>query len=127
MFLEILQTLIKVLAVFSILIIAFGLSFHILLFENKVTVISIVICGKLIFLSIQNQFYNNSTMMLEVPDFGNMSLAGNNSFSTIPMSLMRTFSMMLGELDFVGTYVVSFYNGQLKIPLTTFFMLGKLI
>lgn len=56
-----------------------------------------------------------------------MSLAGNNSFSTIPMSLMRTFSMMLGELDFVGTYVVPFYNGQLKIPLTSFFMLGELI
>ncbi|KAL5285092.1 TRPA1 family protein [Megaselia abdita] len=106
MFLEILQTLIKVLTVFSILIIAFGLSFHILLFENN-----------------KNQFFNASTMVSEIPDFENISTTGNNSFSSIPMSLMRTFSMMLGELDFVGTYVVPYYNGQLKVPLTSFFIL----
>lgn len=64
-------------------------------------------------------------MVSELPDFGNMSTSGNNSFSSIPMSLMRTFSMMLGELDFVGTYVVPYYNGQLKVPLTSFLILGE--
>lgn len=60
MFLEILQTLIKVLMVFSILIIAFGLAFFILLSNVS-----------------QTQSPNHQ------------------SFTTIPMSLMRTFSMMV--------------------------------
>lgn len=71
MFLEILQTLIKVLLVFSILIIAFGLAFYILLSQVS-------------------------------------HLQPNHlSFTSIPMSLLRTFSMMLGEMDFVGTFIVS--------------------
>lgn len=87
MFLEILQTLIKVLMVFSILIIAFGLAFYILL--SQIT-----------------------------------SAPGNHhSFSTIPMSLIRTFSMMLGELDFVGTYVTPFYSGKLPFPIPAFIIL----
>ncbi|XP_048509555.1 transient receptor potential cation channel subfamily A member 1 isoform X2 [Athalia rosae] len=69
MFLEILQTLIKVLLVFSILIIAFGLAFYILL-----------------------------------------SKGNHISFSSVPMSLMRTFAMMLGEIDFLGTYVEPYYH-----------------
>lgn len=44
------------------------------------------------------------------------------------MSLMRTFSMMLGEIDFLGTYVQPFYvledNRSLKYPFTTFGILG---
>ncbi|XP_055841989.1 transient receptor potential cation channel subfamily A member 1 isoform X1 [Episyrphus balteatus] len=88
MFLEILQTLIKVLMVFSILIIAFGLAFYILL----------------------------SKIMDPQPN--------HLSFSNIPMSLLRTFSMMLGELDFVGTYVNTFYNDQLKVPITSFLILS---
>ncbi|CAG9824314.1 unnamed protein product [Phaedon cochleariae] len=68
MFLEILQTLIKVLMVFSILIIAFGLAFYILLSRGE-----------------------------------------HLSFKTVPMSLIRTFSMMLGEIDFLGTYVKPYY------------------
>nr|XP_026500855.1 transient receptor potential cation channel subfamily A member 1 [Vanessa tameamea] len=86
MFLEILQTLIKVLMVFSILIIAFGLAFYVLLSKGQ-----------------------------------------HLSFSTIPMSLIRTFAMMLGELDFVGTYVQPFYKSEsetdLPFPLPTFFIL----
>ncbi|XP_037953086.1 transient receptor potential cation channel subfamily A member 1 [Teleopsis dalmanni] len=88
MFLEILQTLIKVLLVFSILIIAFGLAFYILL----------------------------SKIIDPQPN--------NLSFSNIPMSLLRTFSMMLGELDFVGTYVHTFYRDQLKVPVTSFLILS---
>ncbi|KAG5888861.1 hypothetical protein JTB14_031419 [Gonioctena quinquepunctata] len=89
MFLEILQTLIKVLMVFSILIIAFGLAFYILLSRGE-----------------------------------------HLSFKTIPMSLIRTFSMMLGEIDFLGTYVKPYYmtnDGErsfLPFPLPAFLVLG---
>lgn len=41
------------------------------------------------------------------------------------MSLLRTFSMMLGELDFVGTYVNTYYRDQLKVPMTSFLILSK--
>ncbi|XP_046391330.1 transient receptor potential cation channel subfamily A member 1 [Ischnura elegans] len=87
MFLEILQTLIKVLLIFSILIIAFGLSFYILLLPID-----------------------------------------NLSFKNVPMSLMRTFSMMLGEIDFLGTFVQSYYQvnaeKSLRYPILTFIILG---
>ncbi|KAJ8954916.1 hypothetical protein NQ318_016856 [Aromia moschata] len=89
MFLEILQTLIKVLMVFSILIIAFGLAFYILLSRGE-----------------------------------------HLSFKTIPMSLIRTFSMMLGEIDFLGTYVKPFYLNNdeeksfLPFPIPAFIILG---
>lgn len=49
------------------------------------------------------------------------------SFSSIPMSLIRTFAMMLGELDFVGTYVQPYYKSEtetnLPFPIPTFFIL----
>ncbi|KAF4531899.1 hypothetical protein B566_EDAN000928 [Ephemera danica] len=91
MFLEILQTLIKVLLVFSILIIAFGLALFILLSRGQ-----------------------------------------HLAFNTVPMSLMRTFAMMLGEIDFLGTYVHSLYNRSddggrgrsLPYPVATFVILG---
>ncbi|XP_068082099.1 transient receptor potential cation channel subfamily A member 1 [Anabrus simplex] len=88
MFLEILQTLIKVLVVFSILIIAFGLAFYILLSQGD-----------------------------------------HLSFSNVPMSLLRTFSMMLGEVDFLGTYVHPYYNTDedgksLPYPFPAFLILG---
>ncbi|CAG7718043.1 unnamed protein product [Allacma fusca] len=64
MFLEILHTLLRVLMIFSILIVAFGLAFFILLSQ------------------------------------------GNHvAFDHIPMSLMKTFSMMLGDMDFMNTFV----------------------
>ncbi|KAI5734628.1 hypothetical protein M8J77_008902 [Diaphorina citri] len=103
MFLEILQTLIKVLIVFSILIVAFGLAFYILL-----------------------------------------SRGDHLSFRTVPMSLLRTFTMMLGEIDFIGTYVQPYFreddptgadfnrtgfggfesNKHLPFPVPAFVMLG---
>lgn len=56
------------------------------------------------------------------------------SFKTVPMSLMRTFAMMLGEIDFLGTYVLPFYRVEesvgnkgaksLPYPLPAFFILG---
>lgn len=90
MFLEILQTLIKVLLVFSILIIAFGLSFFILL--SKVS----------------------------DPQPNHLS------FTSMPMSLMRTFSMMLGEMDFVGTFIQPYHAEHLPYPYASFTILCKL-
>lgn len=60
---------------------------------------------------------------------------GNHiSFSSIPMSLMRTFAMMLGEIDFLGTYVEPYYHRctncrgddakGLPFPLPAFLILG---
>lgn len=89
MFLEILQTLIKVLIVFSILIIAFGLAFFILL--SKV----------------------------QQPQPNHLS------FTSIPMSLMRTFSMMLGEMDFVGTFIQPYHTNELPFPVASFSILCK--
>ncbi|XP_050421668.1 transient receptor potential cation channel subfamily A member 1 isoform X3 [Adelges cooleyi] len=94
MFLEILQTLIKVLLLFSILIAAFGLAFYILL-----------------------------------------SKGNHLSFSTVPMSLLRTFAMMLGEIDLLGTYIQPLYSndgngddfGEIRsipYPVPVFLMLG---
>lgn len=44
------------------------------------------------------------------------------------MSLMRTFTMMLGEIDFVGTYVQPYYKTEIDVllpfPIPTFFILG---
>ncbi|CAG7726424.1 unnamed protein product [Allacma fusca] len=64
MFVEIVKTLLRVLIVFSILIIAFALAFFVLL-----------------------------------------SNGNHEVFSKIRMSVMRTFSMMLGDLDFMNTFV----------------------
>ncbi|XP_055299666.1 transient receptor potential cation channel subfamily A member 1 isoform X2 [Sitodiplosis mosellana] len=91
MFLEILQTLIRVLMVFSILIIAFGLAFYIVLSKSKMS----------------------SAQMS----------SSQLAFSTIPMSLVRTFSMMLGEMDFVGTYVQPFWLHELPLPISSFLLL----
>ncbi|ROT81991.1 Transient receptor potential cation channel subfamily A member 1 [Penaeus vannamei] len=87
MFLEILNTLINVLLVFSVLIVAFGLAFYIL-----------------------------------------MSHGGQLSFSNVPMSMLHTFSMMLGEVDFLTIYVYPFYQEStrgdiLLFPRTTFALL----
>lgn len=54
---------------------------------------------------------------------------GNHlSFKNITMSLMRTFAMMLGEIDFVGTYVQPFFKSEtdviLPFPWPTFFILS---
>ncbi|KAK4295471.1 hypothetical protein Pmani_031988 [Petrolisthes manimaculis] len=87
MFLEILNTLLKVLAIFSVLIVAFGLAFHIL-----------------------------------------MSQGSHLSFSNVAMSMMHTFSMMLGEIDFLALYVYPFYGESIRsdlllFPYTTFILL----
>ncbi|XP_066946629.1 transient receptor potential cation channel subfamily A member 1 [Macrobrachium rosenbergii] len=87
MFLEILNTLLKVLFVFSVLIVAFGLAFYIL-----------------------------------------MSHGGHLSFSNLPMSMLHTFSMMLGEIDFLNIFVYPFYEVSprgdfLRYPGTTFGLL----
>jgi transient receptor potential cation channel subfamily A member 1 len=50
------------------------------------------------------------------------------AFSSIPMSLVRTFAMMLGEIDFVGTYVHPYYMAEghkwLPFPYPAFIILG---
>lgn len=48
------------------------------------------------------------------------------SFNSIPISLMRTFAMMLGELDFVGTYIQPYIKTEdqwLPFPIPTFLIL----
>ncbi|XP_022243393.1 transient receptor potential cation channel subfamily A member 1-like, partial [Limulus polyphemus] len=76
MFLEILSTLLKVTLVFSVLIIAFGLSFYILLAKTE---------G-----SDEKGFFNPS------------------------LSLARVGTMMLGEVDFIGTFLLPLRH--LKVP-----------
>lgn len=54
---------------------------------------------------------------------------GHLSFSTVPMSLLRTFSMMLGEIDFLGTYIQPFYlqddeQRSLPFPIPAFLILA---
>lgn len=63
-------------------------------------------------------------MILKIPFFQGHHL----SFNSIPMSLMRTFSMMLGEIDFVGAYVQPYYESDtdkvLPFPMPTFYILA---
>lgn len=40
------------------------------------------------------------------------------------MSLFRTFSMMLGEMDFVGTYVQPMHQNELLFPVPAFLILA---
>ncbi|KAL1395859.1 hypothetical protein pipiens_010933 [Culex pipiens pipiens] len=40
------------------------------------------------------------------------------------MSLVRTFSMMLGEMDFLGTYVQPYYSSELPYPIPSFIILS---
>lgn len=101
MFLEILQTLIKVLAVFSILILAFGLAFFILLSK----------------MAARNPQKDNQNYTGLIPFNTN-----HWAFATVPMSLLRTFSMMLGEIDLTH-YIQSFYLGDLLFPIPVFCIL----
>lgn len=68
MFLEILSTLIKVIFLFSVLIIAFGLSFYILFAKFDM-------------------------------------LRSGKGFSRPLLSMIRIVTMMLGEVDFIGTFL----------------------
>lgn len=45
------------------------------------------------------------------------------AFATIPLSLVRTFSMMLGEMDFIGTYVEPYWYRELPLPISSFALL----
>lgn len=40
------------------------------------------------------------------------------------MSVIRTFSMMLGEMDFVGTYIQPYHMRELPFPIPAFVILG---
>nr|CAD7395372.1 unnamed protein product [Timema cristinae] len=128
MFLEILQTLIKVLIVFSILIIAFGLAFYILLSKvdtrHTSRLTKEVLCTWGI---IPTYLTSQLSSPLGTPP---CPLLGDHlSFRNVPMSLMRTFAMMLGEIDFLGTYVQPYYEPEendksIPFPIPAFFILG---
>lgn len=77
--------------VFSILIIAFGLAFFILL----------------------------SSVTDPQPN--------HLSFKTTPLAMLRTFSMMLGEMDFVGTFVQPYHTNGLPYPYASFIILCKIL
>lgn len=59
-----------------------------------------------------------------------LTQGGHLSFSNVPISLIRTFSMMLGEIDFLGTYVQPYYDEnaskekKLPYPIPAFLILG---
>lgn len=117
MFLEILQTLIRVLMVFSILIIAFGLAFYIVLSKSKVDFVSIAIfLMRILTNSLYFSVFIYKAMTTHLP-------TSQLAFATIPMSLVRTFSMMLGEMDFVGTYVEPYWYNELPLPISSFALL----
>ena len=85
MFLEILRSLVRVLLIFSVLIIGFGLTFYILLSNVMPRKFEIL----WIFSNLCRAF----------------AFQGNHLvFTDIPLSIMRTFSMMLGDLDFMNTF-----------------------
>ncbi|OQR75975.1 transient receptor potential cation channel subfamily A member 1-like [Tropilaelaps mercedesae] len=87
MFLEILSTLLRVVMVFSVLIIAFGLSFHILLARVELSLKQPVLDART----------GNVT-------FKAISLSDKGFHSPL-VSLIRVGTMMLGEIDFLGTYL----------------------
>ncbi|XP_047501251.1 transient receptor potential cation channel subfamily A member 1-like [Penaeus chinensis] len=95
MFLEILNTLLKVFFVFSVLIVAFSLAFFILMSHVSST----------------------------------HTQGGHLSFSTVPMSMLHTVSMMIGEVDFLQVFVYPFYRESergtyIPFPGTTFTLLA---
>ncbi|CAG7721204.1 unnamed protein product [Allacma fusca] len=73
MFLEILKTLLRVLIIFSILIVAFAMAFYVLL-----------------------------------------SNGNHIGFADLSISIMRTFSMMLGDLDFMNTFLFPYHCESLE-------------
>ena len=57
--------------------------------------------------------------------FGLLLQGGHLSFSTVHMSVMHTFSMMLGEIDFLNIFVYPYFGHSTKgdlllFPVTTF-------
>lgn len=120
MFLEILQTLIRVLMVFSILIIAFGLAFYIVLSKTKVH--KYPNCTE----KRECVFFSCNILLLLLEQFKTPHMSSSHlAFTSIPMSLVRTFSMMLGEVDFVGTYVEPYWYNELPLPISSFLLLCK--
>lgn len=123
MFLEILKTLIKVLIVFFILVVAFGLAFYILL--SRVRIASFPLSRRLIYVRLV-EYLAIYPRNLRI----DACFQGNHlAFSNVPISVMRTFAMMLGEIDFLGTYVYPYYNVEDDIktipsPFPVFCILG---
>ncbi|CAG7721205.1 unnamed protein product [Allacma fusca] len=74
MFLEILKTMMRVLIIFSILIVAFSAAFFIMLSSGNHIV-----------------------------------------FSDFPISVIRTFSMMLGDLDFMSTFLYPYHCAEMEM------------
>lgn len=94
MFFEILLTLVRVLIVFCVLIIAFSLSFYILL--TKVSFRS---------------FYYYILVLFDNCDLTSIFLSflvqfqQKKGFNSVPMSIVRVITMMLGEMDFLSTFL----------------------
>lgn len=116
MFLEILRTLVQVLCVFSILIIAFGLSFYILLS-----------------IEVRQLGSNTTTFLFQQKFLFNQfffSKQESKAFSTPPLSLLKTFMMML-ELDYMASFNEQYTDdredtlhfGTLTLTLLTIFVL----
>ena len=103
MFLEILKTLLRVLVIFSILIMAFALAFYILLSNVRYN-----------FLSDNNLSLESRNISQYCSSLAFMVQGNHIVFSTFPMSVMRTFSMMLGDLDFMNTFAYPHHCGEME-------------
>jgi hypothetical protein len=69
-------------------------------------------------------FFSQMSISIHFPE-----LQGNHmAYSSVPMSMLRTFSMMLGEIDFLNTFVYPYFEASaqpniersLPFPNTTF-------
>uniref|UniRef100_A0A4W3GKR7 Transient receptor potential cation channel, subfamily A, member 1a n=1 Tax=Callorhinchus milii TaxID=7868 RepID=A0A4W3GKR7_CALMI len=80
MFAEILNTMFHIIILFFFLILAYGLTFYILLYEQI-------------------------------------------AYESLPLSLMKTLAMMLGDINYQETFFIPFKEGRLQFPLLTFIIL----
>ncbi|XP_056155818.1 transient receptor potential cation channel subfamily A member 1b [Lampris incognitus] len=84
MFGEILKTLVCIVMLFVFLLLAFGLAFHTVMFNQK-------------------------------------------EFSTIPLSVMQTFAMMVGELNYQNNFLEAYLKDELPFTLLTFFFFTNFV
>ncbi|GAU91552.1 hypothetical protein RvY_03783-2 [Ramazzottius varieornatus] len=106
MFLGILKTLLRAMLVFSFLIVAFALAFHVLL---------------------PIMLYPNDPQFYRTPDL-RIDLSGLRTphLNMIP-SILRISTMGLGDLDMVSNYIYPSTDGQLPFPNTTYIFLWMVI
>lgn len=138
MFLEILKTLLQVIVVFSILIVAFGLSFYILLGSEVIyiSLLSIASCRQIYLLITKHKLHarfeevfptETSKSLLRLFTCSSSLFPQDNPAHRTPvLSLIRSFIMMLGEIDYIPMFAEPLYdpnpNSMHYGPLTLIFL-----